>query len=401
MNNDLLSFEQAQNRLLAGANAVTQTECVKTLDALGRVLAAAQHSAIDVPPHDNSAMDGYALRCADVASPGSSLPVSQRIAAGSVGETLAAGSVARIFTGAPIPPGADAVVMQEHCVAANDQVTVNHQPRAGENIRRAGEDVRRGAEILAAGRRITPQAMGLAASVGIGQIDVYRRLRVAIFSTGDELVMPGEPLKPGAIYNSNRFVLRGLLQSLGCEVVDLGIVADSLDQTCEALRKAAEGSDLILTSGGVSVGEEDHVKAAVQAEGVLELWKIAMKPGKPLAFGRIADTPFIGLPGNPVATFVTFALLVRPFLLKRQGAFLQLPHGVMLPAGFDWRKPDARREFLRASVGADGRLALYANQGSGVLTSVVWGDGLVDVAPGQVIASGDNVRFLPFNELLN
>jgi molybdopterin molybdotransferase len=291
--------------------------------------------------------------------------------------------------------------MQEHCVAANDQVTVNRQPRAGENIRRAGEDVRRGAEILAAGTRITPQAMGLAASVGIAQIDVYRRLRVAIFSTGDELVMPGEPLKPGAIYNSNRFVLRGLLQSLGCEVVDLGIVADSLDKTREALRKAAEGSDLILTSGGVSVGEEDHVKAAVHAEGVLELWKIAMKPGKPLAFGRIADTPFIGLPGNPVATFVTFALLVRPFLLKRQGALLQLPRGVVLPAGFDWRKPDARREFLRASVGADGSVALYTNQGSGVLTSVVWGDGLVDVAPGQVIVSGDNVRFLPFNELLN
>ena len=401
MSNDLLSFEQAQNRLLAGADVVTQTERVNTLDALGRVLAAAQHSAIDVPPHDNSAMDGYALRSADVAVPGGVLPVSQRIAAGSVGDTLAAGTAARIFTGAPIPPGADAVVMQERCVAANDQVTVDHQPHAGENIRRAGEDVKRDAEILAAGTRITPQAMGLAASVGIAQLDVYRKLRVAIFSTGDELVMPGEPLKPGAIYNSNRFVLRGLLQSLGCEVVDLGIVADSLDQTREALRKAADGSDLILTSGGVSVGEEDHVKAAVQAEGVLELWKIAMKPGKPLAFGRIADTPFIGLPGNPVATFVTFALLVRPFLLKRQGAFLQLPHGVMLPAGFDWRKPDARREFLRASVGADGRLALYANQGSGVLTSVVWGDGLVDVAPGQVIASGDNVRFLPFNELLN
>ncbi len=400
MNQDLLGFEDAQSRLLAAAMTIAETESVATLDALGRVLACAQYSAIDVPPHDNSAMDGYALRAADVSVPGCQLPVSQRIPAGSVGASLAAGAAARIFTGAPVPPGADAVVVQERCVTANEQVTINHRPQAGDNIRRAGEDVKRGAEVLAAGTRLTPQALGLAASVGIARLEVFRKLRVAIFSTGDELAMPGEVLKPGAIYNSNRFVLRGLLQALGCEVIDLGIVADRLDSTRDALRTAAAGSDLILTSGGVSVGEEDHVKAAVKAEGELDLWKIAIKPGKPLAFGRVGNTPFIGLPGNPVAGFVTFALLVRPFLLKRQGASTPLPQGITLHAGFDWRKPDARREFLRARVAADGRLDLYPNQGSGVLTSVVWGEGLVDVAPGQAIACGDPVRFLPFNELL-
>lgn len=401
MNNRILSFEEALSHLLAAAAPVAETEALSTLDAGGRVLAAAQRSAIDVPPHDNSAMDGYAVRAADVTAQGCVLPISQRIAAGSVGTPLAAGTAARIFTGAPIPSGADAVVMQERCVAEGDRVVINEIPRAGDNIRRRGEDVAVGSEILPAGTRLTPQALGLAASVGIAELKVFRRLRVAIFSTGDELMMPGEPLRPGAIYNSNRFVLRGLIQGLGCELMDLGIVPDQLLETREALRRAARETDLILTSGGISVGEEDHVKAAVQAEGELNLWKIAIKPGKPLAFGKVGASPFIGLPGNPVASFVTFLMLVRPFLRKRQGVAMQNPRGITLPADFEWKRPDTRREFIRARIGENGRVVLYPHQGSGVLTSTVWADGLVDLAPGQTVVKGDAVHFLPFSELLN
>ena len=405
MNPIALSFEEALAQLLEAALPVAETETLSTLDAAGRVLAAAQHSLIDVPPHDNSAMDGYAVRVADVTVHGSTLPIAQRIAAGRVGSQLAPGTAARIFTGAPIPSGADAVVMQEQCAAEGDRVTIKHLPQAGDNIRRRGEDVAVGSEILAAGTRLTPQALGLAASVGIPELRVFRRLRVAIFSTGDELIMPGESLFPGAIYNSNRFVLSALIQGLGCELVDLGIVPDNLGKTREALRRAAQGTDLILTTGGVSVGEEDHVKAAVQAEGELNLWKIAVKPGKPLAFGHIANSsgsaPFIGLPGNPVASFVIFLMLVRPFLRKRQGVAAQNPRGISLPADFEWKKPEKRREFLRARIGDDGRVQLYSHQGSGVLTSTVWAEGLVDLAPNRTVARGDNVRFLPFSELLN
>ena len=400
MNSKALTFDEALSLLLAGAAPVTDTETLNTLDAAGRVLAESLHSTIDVPPHDNSAMDGDVVRSGDIVNEGASLLVSQRIAAGSVGELLQPGTAARIFTGAPIPPGADAVVMQEQCRADGDRVTVNHVPRAGENIRRRGEDVAVGSDVLAAGTRLTPQAMGLAASVGIAQLKVFRKLRVAIFSTGDELMMPGEPLRPGAIYNSNRFVLRGLLQGMGCEFIDLGIVADDLAKTRETFRQAAEGSDLILTSGGVSVGEEDHVKAAVIAEGELNLWRIAIKPGKPLAFGRIGNAPFIGLPGNPVASFVTFLMLVRPFLLKRQGAVVQAPRSLTLTAGFEWTRPDQRREFIRARIGEDGRAVIYPQQNSGVLSSTVWADGLIDLAPGQKVAVGDAVRYLPFAELL-
>ena len=401
MNSKALTFDEALTRLLAGAAPVTGTEALNTLDAAGRVLAETLRSAIDVPPHDNSAMDGYVVRSGDIVNEGASLLVSQRIAAGSVGSPLAAGTAARIFTGAPIPPGADAVVMQEQCTADGDRVTINHVPRAGENIRRRGEDVVIGSEILGIGARFTPQALGLAASVGIARLKVFRKLRVAIFSTGDELMMPGEPLRPGAIYNSNRFVLRGLLQGMGCELVDLGIVADDLGKTRETFRKAAEGSDLILTSGGVSVGEEDHVKAAVMAEGELNLWRIAIKPGKPLAFGKVAGTPFIGLPGNPVASFVTFLMLVRPFLLKRQGAQMASPRRLALTAGFEWTRPDQRREFIRARIGEDGRAVIYPQQNSGVLSSTVWADGLIDLAPGQKVAPGDTVQFIPFTELLH
>ncbi len=399
----LLSFDEALQKLLAAARPLAETEEVDTSAAVGRTLARAQASGIVVPPLDNSAMDGYAVRLADLPAAGARLAVAQRIPAGSVGTPLAAGTAARIFTGAPVPAGADAVVMQELCEHAGEGIVqVNHVPRPGENIRRAGEDIRSGAEILAAGTRLAPQDIGLAASVGLARLPVFRRLRVAVFFTGDELSMPGEALKPGGIYNSNRYTLRGLLAALGCEVRDLGIVPDSLEATRAALRTAAADSDVIITSGGVSVGEEDHVKAAVQAEGALDLWKIAIKPGKPLAFGKVSprDTAFIGLPGNPVSTFVTFLMLVRPFLLACQGARVTAPRGLMMRADFDWPKPDRRREFLRVRINHDGGLDLFPNQSSGVLTSCAWADGLVDNPPAQAVARGELVRFLPFSELL-
>jgi molybdopterin molybdotransferase len=399
----LLTLDEALARLLAAVEPLPESEVhsVSTFDALGRVLAEDVRSALDVPPADNTSMDGYALRAADVTAAGTVLPVSQRIPAGVVGTPLAAGTAARIFTGAQVPAGADAVVMQEQCAAVEGGVRVDAVPAPGQWIRRRGEDVLRGDVVLARGARLTPQALGLAASVGAASLSVMRRPRVALFSTGDELVMPGEPLKPGAIYNSNRFTLRGLLQSLGCEVTDLGIVPDRLDATRAALRRAAEGCDLILTCGGVSVGEEDHLRPAVQAEGRLDLWQIAIKPGKPLAFGKVGDSAwFIGLPGNPVSSFVTFLLAVRPVLLRLQGALELAPRSLKLNAGFDWPRPDRRREFLRARLGESGALELFPNQSSGVLTSVVWGDGLIDNAPGNAIVHGDAVRFLPFAELL-
>ena len=399
----LLTLDEALARLLAAVEPLPAGEVrsVSTFDALGRVLAEDVRSALDVPPADNTSMDGYALRAADVTAAGTVLPVSQRIPAGVVGTPLAAGTAARIFTGAQVPAGADAVVMQEQCAAVEGGVRVDAVPTAGQWIRRRGEDVLRGDVVLGRGARLTPQALGLAASVGAASLSVMRRPRVALFSTGDELVMPGEPLKPGAIYNSNRFTLRGLLQSLGCEVTDLGIVPDRLDATRAALRRAAQGCDLILTCGGVSVGEEDHLRPAVQAEGRLDLWQIAIKPGKPLAFGKVGDSAwFIGLPGNPVSSFVTFLLAVRPVLLRLQGALELAPRSLKLNAGFDWPRPDRRREFLRARLGESGALELFPNQSSGVLTSVVWGDGLIDNAPGNAIVHGDAVRFLPFAELL-
>jgi molybdopterin molybdotransferase len=425
----LQALDDVLARVLAVAaeRRIADTERVSTFDALGRVLAEGVHSGLDVPPADNTAMDGYAMRTADVAQAGTVLPVSQRIPAGVVGTPLAAGTAARIFTGAHVPAGADAVVMQEQCEAvAGDglgSVRIDTVPSAGQWIRRRGEDVQHGAEVLAAGARLGPQALGMAASVGAADLAVRRRPRVALFSTGDELVMPGEPLKPGAIYNSNRFTLRALLQAAGCEVVDRGIVPDRLDATRQALREAAAGVDLILTCGGVSVGEEDHLKPAVQAEGWLEAFQIAMKPGKPLAFGGVkrmdgpapdsapeassgeqrgdtGETLFIGLPGNPVSAFVTFLLIVAPALRALQGCTTQMPTAVTVRADFDWPKPDRRREFLRARFNAAGGLDLFPNQSSGVLTSAVWADGLIDNPGGQVIARGDTVRLLLLSSLI-
>jgi molybdopterin molybdotransferase len=395
VNQGLLSVDDALARLLAQAKPVTQIEDVPTLEATNRILARAQRSTMDVPPMDNSAMDGFAVRTRD----GERLRVTQKIAAGSVGKPLEPGTAARIFTGAPIPPGADAVVMQEHTTTEGSEVLLKQKPTPGDWIRLVGSDVKKGGEILAAGRRLLPQDTGLAASVGIKTIPAYRKVRLGLFFTGDELVMPGEPLAPGRIYNSNRFTLRGLGEVFGCEVHDYGIVPDSLDATRAALRRAAAETDIIVTSGGVSVGEADFVKPAVEAEGKLLMWRIAMKPGRPLAFGTVGKASFIGLPGNPVSSFVTFLVFVRPFLLKTQGLAEVSPKTIVARADFDWPEPDARREFLRVKWNAQGGLDLYPTQDSAVLTSTSWADGLVDNPAAHAIRKGDLVRFLPYAEL--
>ncbi len=413
----LMALDDALAQLLAQAQPLADTDKVATANADGRVLAQSLVSALHVPPHDNSSMDGYAVRCADLLDASNThpvaLPVSQRIAAGQSGGALQPGTVARIFTGAPVPAGADAIVMQEEVAVlgegAQTLATFTACPDTGAWIRRAGEDVSRGTEVLRPGTRLGPAELGLAASLGLATLSVCRRPRVALFSTGDELVMPGtvppEAMAPGAIYNSNRFFLQAMLKRLGCEVSDLGLVPDNRQATLAALAQAAQHHDLILTSGGVSVGEEDHIKPAVQQLGCLDLWQIGMKPGKPFAHGRVnhaaGATHFMGLPGNPVSSFMTFVLLVRPCLLRLQGVAGVVSPVQHLPAHFNWSKPDKRREFLRVRRNAQGGLDLFPNQSSGVLTSTVWGDGVVDNPGGQAIAHGDTVRYLAFADLLN
>ncbi len=413
----LKPLDVALAELLAHAVQLNGVESISTFDADGRVLAEDLRSALHVPPQDNSSMDGYAMRCADVPTAGAVLSVSQRIPAGSAALPLQAGTAARIFTGAAIPAGADTVVMQEECETLPEQnglqngmaqIRVNALPTVGQWIRRAGEDVTLGAVVLQKGERLTPASIGLAASIGMATLPVVRRPKVALFSTGDELVMPGdiapENMPAGSIYNSNRFFLRAMLQRLGCEVTDLGIVPDNLGATKTALSNTAQSHDLILTSGGVSVGEEDHIKPAVQALGELNLWQIAIKPGKPFAYGKVGQTHFIGLPGNPVSSFVTFMLLVRPFILKLQGV-VDVDHiaskAITMRADFTVAKADKRREFLRVKRNANGGLDLFANQSSGVLTSAVWGDGLVNNPAGQTIAPGDMVQYTAFAEVLS
>jgi molybdopterin molybdotransferase len=413
-----MSLDEALSLVLKDMKPLVQTDWVNTFDADGRVLAQDLVSQLQVPPQDNSSMDGYALRIEDVSQLGSRLRVTQRIPAGHHGHALGQGEAARIFTGAPIPAGANAVVMQEDTTAieasnssANlPEVLINTLPLEGQWIRRSGEDVTKGAVVLAKGTRLDPAALGLAASIGADKLEVTRKPRVALFSTGDELVMPGdvlpENMRPGAIYNSNRFFLRALLVRAGCEVTDLGIVPDKFDATLKVLRDAAANHDLVLTSGGVSVGEEDHVKPAVEALGGLNLWQISMKPGKPFAFGFLNSQVsnhsafFMGLPGNPVSSFVTYQLLVRPFLLALQGESSSQSEPLQMRADFDLPKPDKRREFLRVKRNAQGGLNLFPNQSSGVLTSVVWGDGVVDNPGSNPIQSGDWVRFYPFSEWL-
>ena len=412
----MLTAQQALDHLLSHAKSVVESESLPTQAALGRVLAQNVNSLVDVPPLDNTSMDGYAVRTADTQNLGSILKIAQRIPAGSVGTQLEPGTAARIFTGAPIPPGADAVVMQEDCAipeGSTDQVQVNTAPISGQWVRRRGEDLTAGETALVAGTFLRPQELGVAASAGLTHLHVKRRVKVAAFFTGDELSLPGEPLKPGGIYNSNRDTLLACLKSLGCDATDFGIVPDNLQATRETLRNASRDHDLIITSGGVSVGEEDHIKPAVTAEGRLDLWQIAIKPGKPLAFGAVrksdnlktggaeAEAWFIGLPGNPVSSFVTFLLFVRPFILKLQGRDACSPQSYPMRADFDWLKADRRNEFLRVKINAQGGLDLFPNQSSGLLTSASWGDGLVDCLPNQAIQSGDMVKYIPFNALLS
>ncbi|MEE9358251.1 molybdopterin molybdotransferase MoeA [Candidatus Vondammii sp. HM_W22] len=403
----LKSLEEAIELLLSHAKAVAEVEMVPISDALDRVLAEPLTSKVTMPPWDNSAMDGYAVNTADLSGDKPLLPVSQRIPAGVAPTPLEPGTAARIFTGAPVPANADAVVIQEVCEQRGDSVIISQIPTPGANIRRAGEDVSEGQQVLQAGTRIGPQHLGLAASVGIGELPVYRRLKVALFSSGDELINPGQPLGPGQIYNSNESTLKGMLQALGCDVVTLGIVEDTFDATCAALLNAAGQADLVMTSGGVSVGEEDHLKPAVEKLGTLDMWKINIRPGKPLAFGHIEGTPFIGTPGNPVSLFVTFCLFARPFILQSQGVDREsmAPTPILAKTDFDWPKSDKRREFARARLAlnaqGEAQISLYRSRSSGVLSSLAWANGLAILPEHQTLSKGDQVQFLPFNELLS
>lgn len=393
----MLSVAEAVERLSAAARPQPLCEQVPVREALGRVLAEPVLAAVDVPPADNSAMDGYAFNWADAKTLGFRLPVSQRIPAGCAPQPLAQGTAARIFTGSEIPAGADTVAMQEKCQRDGDCVTVccdNPQ----DNVRYRGQDIRSGATILAAGTRIRAQEMGLLSSIGVAHIEVYRKLRVVIFSTGDELVEPGNLLQPGQIYNSNRATLSGLVQALGMTVIDLGTVADDLEATVAALEQAAKSGDVILSAGGVSVGEEDHVKAAVERLGEIDFWRIAIKPGKPLAFGSLDGTPFIGLPGNPASVFATFMVLARPYLQACQGEVQRFTPAVYTEARFV-KKGESREVYLRGKL-TDNGVEIYPHQGSGVLSSASWGDVLVQQTPGQDIAVGDRVRVLPYATLL-
>lgn len=395
----LLPMEAALERLLALADAapVEQIESVALAEADGRVLAEPLVAALDLPPWANSAMDGYALCLADWN--GQALPVSQRIQAGSAPEPLQPGSCARIFTGAPLPHGADTVEMQEN-VDLDDagRAVFRETLRVGQNVRAQGQETRRGECVLPAGTRLGPVELGLAASLGVAQLPVRRRLRVAVLSTGDELVEPGQALGPGQIYNSNRRLLIAWLQRLGCAVTDAGILPDDLPRTRAALGALGE-VDLILSTGGVSVGEADFLGLALREAGELALWKLAIKPGKPLTFGHYQGVPVIGLPGNPASTLVTFGLLARPYMLRRLGVQGGEPLGFPMPAGFTWSKPGMRREYLRARL-EHGRVVPYANQSSGVLRSAAWAEGLAEVMEGSTLAEGDMLRFIPLSEIL-
>ena len=390
----LRPVEEAIDHLLAKVSRTEQTEIRGLSDALGLYLTEPVISDLDVPPADNSAMDGYAVQLASI-SENQWLEVSARVPAGSVGEEIRSGTAVRIFTGALIPAGADTVVMQENCEAEENRVRIHELPELGANVRARGQDLEAGATVLQSGERLTAQSLALLASVGCAEVKVFKPLRVAIMSTGDELVEPGGRLAEGQIFNSNRFALEGLIRGLGMEVVDLGIVEDTPDATDRILRQAAERADLIVSTGGVSVGEEDHVKSAVERLGHLDLWKLAIKPGKPLAFGSVLGKPFFGLPGNPVSTFVTFVIVARPFLLAMQGAASSRSRGMPIPSGFSFRG-GSRREYLRVRVcensEGDPYLEKFANQGSGVMTSVAWADGLAEVEIGQQVEPGDKLR---------
>ncbi|WP_409297847.1 gephyrin-like molybdotransferase Glp [Pseudomonas sp. KCJK8993] len=395
-----MPVEEALERLLAMAEAtpIRERERLPLAATQGRVLAEPLVSSLDLPPWPNSAMDGYALRLEDWK--GEPLPVSQKVFAGQAPEPLQPGTCARIFTGAPVPAGADCVEMQENTEVQDDQRVRFTEPlKVGRNIRPQGQETTIGEQILAAGTRLGPIEQGLAASLGCAELDVIRRVRVAVLSTGDELLEPGQLLGPGQIYNSNRVLLCSWLQRLGCEVLDAGILPDDLAATRERLA-GLKDVDLILSSGGVSVGEADFLGLALREAGELALWKLAIKPGKPLTFGHFRGVPVLGLPGNPASTLVTFALLARPYLLRRQGVQSVQPLRFQVAAGFAWPQAGNRREYLRGRL-EDGRAIIYRNQSSGVLRSAAWAEGLVEVLEGRTLVEGDQVAFIPLSELLD
>jgi molybdopterin molybdotransferase len=402
---NLLDFDEARRRLLDFAKLPVAHKQVDLLQAQGRVLASAVISPLNVPGFDNSAMDGYALNVGNIDDLAPSFPVVQRIAAGQTGVALAINTAARIFTGAPIPDGCNVIVPQEHTVTEEGVIKLTHAINLHQHIRRKGEDIATGSEVLSAGQRLGPQHLAMVASIGVASLQVFNPIKVGIFFTGDELTEPGQPLAPGAIYNSNRYAINGLLNQLGCQITDYGIVRDSAEATRDALQRAATDNDIVMTCGGVSVGEEDHVKAAVQSLGQLDLWQISMKPGKPLAYGKVGDADFIGLPGNPVSAFVTFLLMARPFLLKRMGVADTSLRYLTATAGFEWARPDKRREFIRVRLERDAAdqdiLQLWPNQGSGVMSSLAWAGGLVDLPPDTKIQKGDQLRYLSLSDLLN
>jgi molybdopterin molybdotransferase len=390
----MISVSAAIDQLIATAKTTDARESLPVTQSLGRVLATDITATINVPPADNSAMDGYAFCYADALKNNFQLPLSQRIPAGVAPKALNPATVARIFTGAEIPAGADTVAMQENCVEEDGAVTIGNAVTDGSNIRRQGQDIQSGQTILSAGTKLRAQEMGLLSSIGIKVVEVYKPLKIAIFSTGDELVEPGEALQPGQIYNSNRATLIGLIQSLGMSPIDLGTVPDSLEATEVVLQKAAVEGDIILSAGGVSVGDEDYVKSAVVKQGSIDFWKVAIKPGKPLAFGQIDSTPFIGLPGNPASVFVTFMILARPFLLASQGLNRVLPQPLKAIAQF--AKPGEKRQvYLRAKLTEAG-VEIHPNQSSGVLSSACWGEVFVVQQSGQSIQVGDLVDVLPY-----
>ena len=396
------TFDDALNYLISQAIPTIKTQQVNIGLALGKTLAENIVAKVDVPAHDNSMMDGYALNVENLKNK-QAFSVSQRIAAGDVGQTLTNNTLARIFTGAPIPKGANAVIMQEETEQNGDEILITAlKTKAGQNIRVIGEDIAKNSIILNKGHKLRAQDLGLISSIGIAKVTVYKPLTIATFTSGNELLEPGEKLQEGKIYNANRYVLAGIIPQLGFELIDLGTVEDTLEATIEAMSQAAKVADIVITTGGVSVGEEDHIKPAIEHLGSLDLWKVKMKPGKPLAFGNIKGVPFIGLPGNPVSAFATFMLFARPYLLSMQGQTNQLPSPVWLPANFEWNKTSFRREFARAKLTNQAQktwVEIHPNQSSGVLSSVVWADGFVVIPEDTAIKKGDLVAYYSFADL--
>lgn len=401
MASELVPLEQALDHILSNALPMDETEVVLVTESLGRALASDLEVPADVPPADNSSVDGYALRCEDLGG-GAILPVSARIPAGQAPAPLKPGTAVRIFTGASIPEGADAVVMQEDVKITPEGIRAPSETTLGQNIRRQGQDLAAGTLALARGVLIRPQEMGLIASLGLDRVPVYRRFRVAVLTTGDELVEPGQPLKPGQIHNTNAPTLRGLLAQMNCDLVMCETVRDIRSATSDALKAASELADLIVTSGGVSVGEEDHIRTVLESEGELTLWRLAIKPGKPLAFGKLNGTPLLGLPGNPASVLVTFLMVGVPYIRRRQGLVNAPVIGERLPAAFSVDRPSIRREFMRArkeQVNGQYVVTIYPNQSSGVLSSACWANGLAVIPEHSTVAPGESITFYGFHEL--